>query len=87
MTLRAVTAEVINCPGKLGDAHYAALQINVEGFSSPYVLTLAMPAIGFRALSQQADPAQLYQALAGAISAAGIRVDLRSRGERLQTAV
>ncbi len=81
MTLRTVTAEVISCPGKLGDAQYTALQINLDGFSSPYVLTLAMPAIGFRALSQQADPLELYRALAQAISSAGIQVEVRRRGE------
>ena len=79
MALRTVTAEVISCPGKLGDAHYTALQINVDGFASPYVLTLAMPAIGFRALSQQVDPVDLYHALALAISAAGIKIDVRRR--------
>jgi hypothetical protein len=81
MTRRIVKAEVINCPGRLGDAHYTALQINVDGFNSPYVLTLAMPAIGFRALSEQADPIVLYEALARAINSAMISVEVRGRGE------
>ena len=35
MKLRRVTAEVISCPGQLGNAAFAALQVNVEGFHSP----------------------------------------------------
>ncbi len=75
-----VSAEVISCPGRLGDAQYTALQVNVEGFNGPYVLTLAMPAIGFRALSDQVDPVDLYSALAHAINLAGIDVEVRRRG-------
>lgn len=81
MSLRSVSAEVISCPGRLGDAQYTALQVNVDGYSSPYVLTLAMPALGFRALSEQVDPIELYQALAHAINSGGISVDVRGRGE------
>lgn len=81
MSIRAVSAEVISCPGNLGDAKYIALQINVDGFNSPYVLTLAMPAIASRALSQQVDPADLYEAMAEAINSARIGVEVRGRGE------
>ena len=35
-----VTAEVISCPGLLSDDAYSALQINIDGFESPYVLRL-----------------------------------------------
>ena len=71
-----VTAEVITCPGRLGDFEYRALQINIEGFNSPYVLTLALPAVGCHALSEQIDPADLYSTLASAINAAGAKVAL-----------
>lgn len=72
MTARQITADVISCPGRLGDVSYAALQINVEGFDSPYVLTLALPAIGYKALAEQADPIGIYRAIAQAVNNAGI---------------
>ena len=78
MSTRTVSAEVISCPGRLGDAHYSALQINVEGFDSPYVLTLAMPAIATRALSEQANPIDLYRALAEAINATRVGLEVRA---------
>lgn len=81
MSTRAVSAEVISCPGRLGDAHYNALQINVEGFNSPYVLTLVMPAIASRALSQQAEPIDLYTALAEAINSARVGIEISGRDE------
>ena len=81
MANRTVSAEVISCPGRLGDAHYTALQINVDGFRGPYVLTLAMPAVGFRALSEQVDPVDMYAALARAINVAEVKVDVKGRGE------
>jgi len=49
---------------------YQALQINVEGFESPYVLTLAFPAIGARALAAQIDPAEVYREIAEKINRA-----------------
>jgi hypothetical protein len=77
MTLQTVSAEIISCPGRLGDVAYSALQINIAGFDSPYVLTLALPAVGFRALSQQVDPVALYDALARAINAAHLQLETR----------
>lgn len=76
MPLGNVSAEVITRPGRLGDPEYFALQINVEGFDSPYVLTLAMPAIGVRALSERVKPADLYEAMAQAINLAKVHVDV-----------
>ena len=76
MPLGNVSAEVITRPGRLGDSEYFALQINVEGFDSPYVLTLAMPAIGVRALSERVKPADLYEAMAQAINLAGMQVQV-----------
>lgn len=76
MAMGKVTAEVISMPGQLGDVAYEALQIVVEGFSSPYVLTLALPAIGYRALSKQVNPDQLYRAVEKAINAAAIQLEV-----------
>jgi hypothetical protein len=72
--MRTLTAEVISCPGRLGDVSYAAVQINMEGFDSPYVLTLALPAIGCRALAAQVDPILIYNAIAQAVNGAGIKL-------------
>ena len=74
-----VTAEVISCPGVLWDDAYAALQINIEGFESPYVLTLTLRAVGYKALSEQGDPAAVCQAIAAAVNAAKVAVHLKNR--------
>jgi len=76
MTQSRITAAVICCPGQLGNTTFKALQLNVEGFDSPYVLTLAMRAIGYRALAEQADPDEVFKELAGAVNAADISIDL-----------
>ncbi len=81
MPLGNVSAEVITRPGRLGDSEYLALQINVEGFESPYVLTLAMPAIGVRALSERVNPVDLYEAMAQAINLAKVHVDVMKAEE------
>jgi hypothetical protein len=74
MNAGRITAEVISCPGQLGSPDFAALQLNVAGFVSPYVLTLTLRAIGYRALSEQADPADLFKALAVAVNGANLAV-------------
>jgi hypothetical protein len=71
-----VSAEVITCPGRLGDFVYQALQVSIEGFNSPFVLTLALPAVGCRALAEQSDPAQLYKLIAYAINKAKLSIDV-----------
>ena len=76
MSLGNVKAEVITCPGRLGDSEYFALQISVDGFESPYVLTLRMPAIGARALSERIKPVDLYEAMAQAINVAKVHVEV-----------
>ncbi len=76
MPLGKISAEVITCPGRLGDFEYAALQIDIDGFKSPYVLTLALPAVGCHALSEQVDPVEVYKALARAINAGQPAVEL-----------
>ena len=82
MSLGNVKAEVITCPGRLGDAEYFALQINVDGFESPYVLTLRMPAIGARALSERIKPVDLYEAMAQAINLARVHVEVLKAEEQ-----
>jgi hypothetical protein len=76
MTQSRITAAVISCPGQLGNATFKALQLNVEGFDSPYVLTLAMRAIGYKALAEQADPDAVFEELATAVNTARISIDL-----------
>ena len=78
MTDAKITAEVITIPGNLGDTAYCALQVNVDGFQSPYVLTLALPVVGYRALARQIDPGKLYKALSDAINAGAIHVNLEA---------
>lgn len=73
-----VTAEVISCPGQLCDDAYSALQINIEGFESPYVLTLTLRAVGYKALSEQGDPFAVCQAIAAAVNDARIAVELKN---------
>ena len=82
MPHRKVSAEVISCPGRLGDIAYSALQIDVDGFGGPYVLTLALPAVGCRALSKQVDPMDLYRSLADAINTASIGVEFSEDVEK-----
>ena len=76
MTQGRIKAEVISCPGQLGNTTYRALQLSVEGFDSPYALTLAMRALGYQALAEQADPDALFEELAGAVNDARIAVAL-----------
>jgi len=79
-----VTAEVISCPGLLSDDAYSALQINIEGFESPYVLTLTLRAVGYKALAEQGDPFAVCQAIAAAVNDARIGVELKD-GMRKRT--
>jgi hypothetical protein len=79
-SLNRVSAEVIACPGRLSDDSYPALQLNVEGFDSPYVLTLSLSAVGYKALTEQSDPTALYEALASAVNNAKLHVQV-SRDE------
>lgn len=74
-----ITAEVISCPGELGNATFTALQLNVEGFRSPYVLILALRAIGYKALSEHSDPDQVLKALARAVNDAQLSVAVKVR--------
>ena len=72
-----ITAEVIECPSRWGDGVYRALEISIEGLTTPYHCVLALPANTYRDISGQVDPAELYAALAEAINQAGINVEVR----------
>lgn len=63
-----IAADVITCPGGLGDTEYPALEIQLKEFKSPYVLRLTLPAIVYKALSEQMDPLLLYDAIASAVN-------------------
>ncbi|OGA21202.1 MAG: hypothetical protein A3H34_01380 [Betaproteobacteria bacterium RIFCSPLOWO2_02_FULL_67_19] len=63
-----IAADVITCPGGLGDDEYPALEIQLEAFKSPYVLRLTLPAVVYKALAEQMDPLLLYDAIAGAVN-------------------
>jgi len=80
--LNRVTAEVISCPGQLWDDSYWALQINLEGLESPYVLTLSLSALGYKALSEQSNPLAVYQAVASAVNNANVLVEVLNRPKR-----
>ena len=63
-----ISAEVITCPGSLGDESYSRLRIRCESFESPYVLTLALPAVVYRALSEQVQPLEFFNAIVQALN-------------------
>jgi hypothetical protein len=63
-----ITAEVIMCPGRGLDTQYAALEIKVEGFNSPYILVMQMPQLGYQALAEQMDPLEVFNRVASAIN-------------------
>lgn len=71
IVINAVHAEVISRPGDLGDTSYPALEIQLAGFDSPYVLTLALPTVVYRALSEQINPRAFYDAIASAVNRMG----------------
>jgi hypothetical protein len=79
MSQGLITAEVISCPGELGNATFSALQLNVEGFRSPYVLILALRAVGYKALAEQSDPDRVLRALASAVNDAELSVVVKTR--------
>jgi hypothetical protein len=84
MPVRNVRAKVISRRGSHGDAQYAALHIEVEGFRSPYV-AMTLPAIGYHALANETDTAELFEKLAEAINAAEVKIASRAAGHPLAT--
>ena len=65
-----ITATVIECPGRWEDALFEAVQIDGEGLETPFVMTMALPKVSYRALSEFVKPGDLYQAIAAAINKA-----------------
>ena len=82
-----IAADVITCPGGLGDSEYPALEIQLKEFKSPYVLRLTLPAVVYKALSEQMDPLLLYDAIASAVNNACAAVgadECLVRGKQLE---
>ena len=65
-----ITATVIECPGKWEDSIFEALQIDIAGLKTPFVMTMALPRGSYRALSEFVNPVDLYQAIVDAINRA-----------------
>lgn len=65
-----ITATVIECPGRWEDEVFKAVQIDVQGVRTPFVMTMALPKVCYRALAQFVNPGDLYQAIADAINTA-----------------
>ena len=65
-----ITATVIECPGRWEDSIFEAVQIDVEGLKSPFVMTMALPKGSYRALSEFVKPGDLYRAIVDAINKA-----------------
>jgi hypothetical protein len=72
-----ITATVIECPGKWEDSIFEAVQIDVAGLKTPFVMTMALPRVSFRALSEFVNPGHLYQAIADAINRAQASVKVK----------
>lgn len=75
--MKLITAEVITCPGRWEDATFQALEISIEGVSSPFHMTMALSKVSVKALAEQVDPDELYAALAAGINASMTRVSVR----------
>ena len=63
-----IKAELIECPGRVKDASFTALEITVEGFVSPLHLVLALPTVAVHALAEQIDPRALYKEISDRIN-------------------
>ena len=66
----SITATVIECPGRWEDSIFEAVQIDVEGVTTPFVMTMALPRVSYRALCEFVKPSDLYQVIADAINEA-----------------
>lgn len=76
ITERKITATVIECPGRWEDSIFEALQIDIEGVATPFVMTMALPKVCYRALSPFVRPADLYAAIAAAINGAQASINV-----------
>ena len=70
VTEGSITATVIECPGRWEDSFFEAVQIEIEGVNTPFVMTMALPKVCYRALSPFVRPAHLYAAIADAVNRA-----------------
>lgn len=61
-------AEVIECPGRVRDASFFALEVTVDGFVSPLHLILALPTVTVDALAKQMNPREIYDEIARRIN-------------------
>jgi hypothetical protein len=61
-------ASVIECPGRVRDASFLALEISVEEFVSPLHLIFALPVVTADALAKQMNPRALYDEIARRIN-------------------
>ena len=71
-----ITATVITCPGRWEDDVFQAIEINVPGVRSPFHMVMALSKVSVKALAEQVDPDNLYQALAKAINDSRPQVDV-----------
>ena len=71
-----VMASVIECPGRWEDSIFEAVQIDIEGLDTPFVMTMALPKVCYRALSPFVRPADLYKAIAKAINKASLYMEI-----------
>lgn len=63
-----IKAEVISCPGNLGDTAYHTLEIKIEGFESPQHLIMPFPAVAYKSLESIANPLDVLQEIANRIN-------------------
>lgn len=76
MSRQPITAECIECPGRLGDDTFEALEIRVAGVRSPFHMVLALSKVSVKALAEQVDPTDLYTTLADAINQAHVSIEV-----------
>ena len=74
--MNAVHASVIQCPGRLGDDTYSALEVTVDGVRSPFHMVMALSKVSAKAIAEQVDVDELYQALADGINFAAVKVEV-----------
>ena len=67
----ALSACVIQCPGRWEDSVFEAVQLSIEGVSIPFVMLMPLPKVTVHALAQQVNPSEVYQLVAKAINQAG----------------
>ena len=76
-----VMASVIECPGRWEDSIFEAVQIDIEGLETPFVMTMALPKVCYRALSPFVRPADLYRAIADAVNKAKLCLEVEDEAK------